>query len=228
MGRLDVMEKLAGTLMLVMLVGCGESTARSGTEGAGATAGAGAAGGSGTASGSGGRAGGSGGVSASAGENGRAGTSGGGPAGGVGGASGGGGANGGSSEYFVSALVDGTPVRAEMNVRTYWFQGLSEAQLALEGSTADRRFDFVFGNYVAENPCNYVVLNSVPVVGGQAEASFVEGGRCDMTLTALAPNVGDIIEGTFSAVVGPLGSGPLVTLTEGRFRAPRVPDGSPP
>jgi hypothetical protein len=220
MERLDVVAKLAGTLMLVMLAGCGESTAGTGIEGAGATGGAAEAGSSGSAggsgSGSGGRAGGGGGVSASAGGSGRA------------GASGGGGAGGSSSEYFISALVDGMPVRAEMNVRTYWFQGLSEVQLALEGSTADRRFDFVFGNYVAENPCNYVVLNSVPVMAGQAEASFVEGGSCDMTLTALAPNVGDIIEGTFSAVVGPLGAGPLVTLTEGRFRAPRAADGAPP
>jgi hypothetical protein len=170
-----------------------------------------------------------GGVSGRGGESGGAGVGGGAGTGGRGGAnaSGSGGTGGTSSEYFISAVVDGVPVRAEMNVQALWFQGLTEAQLALEGSTADRRFDVVVGNYASSNSCIYLVLTPVPEVPGQAAGSFVDGGSCEMTLAAAAPKVGDVLEGTFSAVVGTIGAAPLVTLTDGRFRAPRVPDRVP-
>jgi hypothetical protein len=138
-----------------------------------------------------------------------------------------GGAGGSSSEYFISAIVDGVPIRAEMNVQALWFQGLLEGSVGLEGSTAEQRFDFVLDDYVSPNACTYLVLSSLPLDQGQGAGSFVEGGSCEAMLTAAAPNVGDILEGTFSAVVGMFNGTPLVTLTDGRFRAPRVADRIP-
>jgi hypothetical protein len=215
-----VLGKMAAAALVIgVIAGCGESSGVTATPGAGGGAGAGMAG----DAGSGGALGESGGLGG--GGSGRAGFGGGGGAGGGSGGSGGAGASGGSSagssEYFISAVVDGVPVRAEMNVRTFWFQGLTEAQLALEGVNADWRFDFVVGNYESSTACTYVVLTPVNVEGRSA-GSYVEGGSCDMTVTADAPNVGDVLSGTFSAVVGTFTGEPLVTLTDGRFRAPRV------
>jgi hypothetical protein len=54
----------------------------------------------------------------------------------------------------------------------------------------------------------------------------VEAEQAD-TVTSAAPNVGDIVEGTFSGTVvvftGTSGTEPL-TITNGRFRAPRIAD----
>jgi hypothetical protein len=128
----------------------------------------------------------------------------------------------------VSAVVDGVPIRAEMNVQAYWFQGLLDGWLELQGATEDRVFYVVLLNALSDDACSYLVFAPLPFEPFTAAGSYVEGGSCDVTVTATAPAVGDIIEGTFSAVVGPLGASPLLALTDGRFRAPRTPDNGPP
>jgi len=52
------------------------------------------------------------------------------------------------------------------------------------------------------------------------------GGSCSAEVTQAAPNVGDVVEGTFSGTVPRLSGGniPSVTVTNGRFRATRSID----
>jgi hypothetical protein len=119
------------------------------------------------------------------------------------------------------------PIRAETDVRVYWFQGLLDGWVTLEGSTEDRAFGFVLQNAISSDACSYVVFGDLPRMAATERGSYVTDGRCDVTVTATALDLGDVFEGTFSAVVGRIGNPTLVTLTEGRFRAPRVPDGNP-
>jgi hypothetical protein len=119
------------------------------------------------------------------------------------------------------------PTRAEINARAFWFQGLQQGWLEVDGWTADRRFFLLVQNAINPNACSYMVLGDRPQVVSTERISLVEGGSCNVMVTATAPNVGDIIEGTFSGAVAAPGS-PLVTLTNGRFRVPRIADGIPP
>jgi hypothetical protein len=150
-------------------------------------------------------------------------------AGGSAGASGSGGAGGagGSGDYFVSVFEDGVPIRAETDVRAYWYEGLQPGWLLVEAFTEDHAFYLLVLNALSSKACSYMVSAAVPRTPQTERGSFVEGGSCNVTVTATAPEVGDVFEGTFSAVVGAFVGAPLVTLTEGRFRAPRIPDGSP-
>jgi hypothetical protein len=114
-----------------------------------------------------------------------------------------------------------------MDVRVFWYQGVLDGWLILEGSAENHEFDFVVQNASSSNACSYVVSAALPRMPATERASYAEGGSCDVMVTVTAPNVGDVFEGTFSAVVGTYAGTPLVTLTDGRFRAPRLPDGLP-
>jgi hypothetical protein len=122
----------------------------------------------------------------------------------------------------VSALVDGVLLQAETDVMAFWFQGLVEGTLGLQAKTADRRWDFVIKGSLTGNACSYVTLSSMPMMVTTDLASFSENASCDVSLTHWAPNVGDILEGTFSAELKSLGGSASATVTDGRFRAPRV------
>jgi hypothetical protein len=143
--------------------------------------------------------------------------------------SGSGGASGsaGSSEYFVGAVVDGVPTRAEWGVQAYWFKGLLDGWLMVEGHTDDRVFNLLVMNALSSDACSYMVFGDLPRTSTTDRGSFVEGGSCSVKVTATAPNIGDVLEGTFSGLVGAIGVSRILTVTDGRFRAPRPPDNSP-
>lgn len=226
------LRNVAACALVAALFGCGESERSNGGAGAGGTGNvAGTSGGSGgSGAGTGGTTGGTAGAMATGGTAG--GSSGAGGGSGAGGSSGGStggqggeGGAGGSGDYFISVLVDGVPVRAEMSVRAFWFQGLLDGWLELEGSTGERTFYFVVRNVVASNVCSYMTMQDLALPPTMVEASFVDGGVCNVTVTTAAPEIGDVFEGTFDAAVAALGGSDLTLLTEGRFRAPRTPDG---
>ena len=62
----------------------------------------------------------------------------------------------------------------------------------------------------------------------QGFTSGLPGGSCSVAVTRAAPNVGDETEGTFSGValvfIGGTTTTPPITVTNGRFRVPRIAD----
>ena len=210
---------LACAVALAGLVGCGASSRSGDLADTGGT-GAGSAGVSSNSSG------GAGARAGSTGAGGNASGAAGGSAGSSGG-NGGTGTSGAGGDYFVSALVDGELLRAEIDVKAYWWPGLIEGWLGVEAETENRQWYFVVQESGTGNVCSYIVLAGIPEVATQDLASFWEGGNCEVALTHAAPNVGDILEGTFNAELkapaGQLG----VTVTEGEFRIPRIEDNPP-
>jgi hypothetical protein len=141
---------------------------------------------------------------------------------GAAGAGGGSGGSAGEGDYFVSAVVDGVPTRAEMQAVTYWFQGLQPGYVTVEGQNADYQWYFVtMESALSPNGCSYLTLLPAGSNPEAALASFYEGKSCTVNITQEAPNVGDVLEGTFSATLGRSAMDEVI-VTEGRFRVPRI------
>jgi hypothetical protein len=141
-------------------------------------------------------------------------------AGGPGGAGGRPGAGG-----FITGDVDGVTVRGETQAVSYWYQGLLEGWLLAEGSTAEWTWMLLINNRTGPGACSYGLLAPAGDTT-RAFASYVlPDGRCDVTVTATAPNVGDNLEGTFTAT---LKRGTTVkVVTNGAFRVPRIAEPPP-
>jgi hypothetical protein len=209
----------------------GTSAGRGGTRNTGGSAGGGVAGAlarggdAGTAAGvAGGLAGGG-----SAGNSGGGGVGAGGGGGGAGAGGGGGGAGagggGGDSDFYVRAFVDGVLVDARMGASAYWWEGIQEGAISFQASTADHKwFLLTYDTSFATNACSggYMLLSSVPEVSSENYASYHEGASCTAKITQEAPNVGDVLEGTFSAELPNSNGSASVSVTEGTFRVPRA------
>jgi hypothetical protein len=217
--------------------GCGQSASSAHQDagaGAGGSAGAGTggmgAGGSGAGrSGAGGSSAGTGGAGGSSrGGTGGAGASSTGGAGAntTGGAgSGGTGAAGGaagSGDYYVRAVVGGEPLVAEMAVSTYWFEGLQQGYVVVEGRSADHQWYIVTRENTVTNGCSYITLEEIPRNFSTVLSTVYDGGSCSLTVTTEAPNPGDVLEGTFTAVLKIANGTEGVNAIEGSFRAPRL------
>jgi hypothetical protein len=137
--------------------------------------------------------------------------------GGVGGSPGSGG--------FITGDVDGVRVRGETQAVSYWWSGLLDGWLAAEGSTAEWTWMLIVKNLAGPAACSYAMLTP-PGDPTKTFASYVEpDGRCDVTVTAAAPNVGDNLEGTFTAT---LVRGTMAkVVTNGAFRLPRIAEPPP-
>jgi hypothetical protein len=190
-----------------------------GTGGAGATAGSG---GSAGAAGSAGSSGGAGGSGRGGGGGGTAG------AGGAGGASGSGGTGaGGTSAAYIVADIDGVTTRAEVEAASYWFQGIASFDIALSakpGTAANTLRWFILapndrGTFTCMPGARYIELTPT----AQGGATHTSPGTCSVTITAAAPNVGDVVQGTFTATL--VGQGTVRAVTNGSFRLPRRADG---
>jgi len=144
------------------------------------------------------------------------------------GAGGGGGAAGTGAVAFITGDVDGVTVRGEMQARAYWFQGLVQGELALEAHAPEWDWYLVITNSTAGNACASGYGQLIKA-GSQTDgfASFKGGATCTVTVTHSAPNVGDVLEGTFSGSwLAIVGEG-MKTITNGSFRVARIADGSP-
>jgi hypothetical protein len=207
MGRAGV---LAGLFLVFIAGGCGE---RSGSEGTTSDAGAGA--GSGPA--------GSGGTAA---HGGFAGSHAGGNAGRPGGS---------AAEFFVESRVDGELERDESDVRAYWFQGLQQGYLSIEAHTDEFGWWINVLNFDGADNCGTATITLALYEGDETTYYLSDpyselGHDCSIFVERAAPNVGDVIEGTFSGVLRRTPGDPNATLSvsAGAFRAPRIADGVPP
>ena len=178
-----------------------------GTAGRGGSAPAGTSGG--TAGASGGASGSAGGVGASGGASGSAGAS------GAGGSA--------IAGYYITGDVDGVTVRAEMGAVAYWWSGIVTGTIAADASAASWAWSLIVvnGTNVASN-CSAAEIFLYPP--GHPEMGFAKsnGGSCSVQVTQAAPNVGDILEGTFTATLANPAQTQTKQVTNGRFRVPRV------
>jgi hypothetical protein len=145
------------------------------------------------------------------------------------GGSGGAGGTGGASGYFITAEVDGVTMRAETNVRAYWFQGLQPGYLGLTASGSGWSWELVMVNMTGTPACGTasVQLNYDDTSMG-SYGTFHAGDACAFTVSSAAPAVGDVLEGTFSAMMsGMPTTNPDRVATNGSFRVPRVADEPP-
>jgi hypothetical protein len=139
---------------------------------------------------------------------------------------GGDGGSAGSGDAFVTGDVDGVTIRGEMNADAYWWSGIFAGNLGIDASDGAWTWSFVIANSTTvPNACasGYVVL--------QAKAAPVkdflgtgESGACNVQVTRAASNVGNYLEGTFTATLKVVAGAETKTVTNGRFRVPRVAD----
>jgi hypothetical protein len=154
------------------------------------------------------------------------------PAGSGGAGEGGGrGGAGGTAEHHVVGDRDGVTVRGETQAVAYWFQGLTDGSIVIEGSDDEWTWYLLVTNSETASACagGYLELIKRGSNGIDGFASFHAGGACTVAVTHAAPAVGDLLEGTFAATVYPI-LGPNTSptsITNGRFRVPRI-DGQPP
>jgi hypothetical protein len=130
-----------------------------------------------------------------------------------------------SSGGFITGDVDGVTVRGETQAVSYWWSGLLEGWLAAEGSTAEWTWTLIVQNVAGPAACSYALL----APAGDANKAFASyaqpDGRCDVTVTAAAPNVGDNLEGTFTATL--VRGTTAKVVTNGAFRVPRIAEPPP-
>jgi hypothetical protein len=158
-----------------------------------------------------------------AGRGGSAGVGGSGAGAGVGGSAGAGvGGGAGAGDYYVTAVVDGVEIVADMSAYTYWFQGLLPGYVTIEARNAEWQWYIVTREIVHPNGCSYITLGEVPENISTIAGSYTEGANCTVNVTMEAPNTGDVLEGTFSAVLKAYVASEPVTVSEGRFRVPRL------
>jgi hypothetical protein len=218
MGRLGVG---AGLCLAIMAGACGESEGR--VEGpGGGTSGAVSSGGTGAVS-----SGGTGSAQAGSGAS----VAGGGAAGSDSAGSGGR-PDGGTGEFFVEARVDGEMVRGEADVRAYWYEGLTQGYLNVEAIAGAREWVIGAPNYDGANTCGAATITLMEYDGDQTtyhlSDPFVEVQHgCSLLVSNAAPNIGDVIEGTFSGKLTALPGGTTISVTDGAFRAVRIVDGLP-
>jgi len=121
---------------------------------------------------------------------------------------------------FITGDVDGVTIRAELQAVSYWWSGLQQGWLEADAQNAEWQWVLIVRN--APGPaCGYVVLQPVNV-GTMAFATYGIDGACNIDLTAAAPEVGDVLEGTFTATLDQVSGPMLKQVTGGSFRVPRI------
>jgi len=124
---------------------------------------------------------------------------------------------------FITGDVDGVTIRAEMQAIAYWWSGIQDGSIGAEAQNADWQWILIVSNSTNGNACagGYVVLQK-PGMATMAFGSYGAEGACAVTVTAAAPNVGDVLEGTFTATLDQVSGSLLKQVTNGAFRVPRV------
>jgi hypothetical protein len=151
---------------------------------------------------------------------------------GNGGTGNGGTGNGGapsSSEFFIEGLFDGERIVAESDVRGRWFQGLNPGWLELRAQGEGITWFIYVREGTVDQSCGTATITLLREDAGQA-VYFLSGWSGDAdpcTLVVAEPPgpVGEVIEGTFTATLSPLGQ--PGSVAEGSFRVPRLEDEPP-
>lgn len=121
---------------------------------------------------------------------------------------------------FIYGVVDGTPLLADQDVTARPFLGQLN-QFQVSAGTGAWQWDMVvqYTSASDSNVCIQILLQTEHVIPNVGYASLATGGSCNVQITRAAPSVGDILEGTFSAVLPQLGGSVTKVATQGRFRA---------
>ena len=114
-----------------------------------------------------------------------------------------------------------------MELVAYWQQDLNPAFIKIEARSSEWNWTLSTENKIsAPNTCNAGSITLFRRVGSTiGYTSFLGGGSCCVQVTRAAPAVGDVLEGTFSGTLVVFGDSTMTaTITNGRFRVPRVAD----
>jgi hypothetical protein len=136
-----------------------------------------------------------------------------------------GGCGGGSAKAdasFITGDVDGVTIRAELSPGCGTFadgQIWAEAEETLPGMSWTLYMNNSVGT--TECPSAYVDLGDNFGDARPRVISTRPGATCSVTVTAAAPAIGDVLEGTFSMTVPAMPPDPGVEVTNGAFRVRR-------
>jgi hypothetical protein len=140
--------------------------------------------------------------------------------GGLGGSTGSAG-TGGGAPGFITGTVDGVVVRAEVDPKA-GVQGVVGGRIwvvAGTNATSSQGWNVYVQNHVGMHDCGQ---GWVGLFDGNGDPRSDEGGGCSVNVTAAAPAIGDVIEGTFSASLKSTTPARSVTVTDGAFRVVRT------
>ncbi len=123
---------------------------------------------------------------------------------------------------FISGDVDGVTVRVEVELKSGTV-GLAAGQIWVNaGPLGASAWNLYVSNSVgvSECPSDWIALFDAP---GGGDLRSDGGGSCSVNVTAAAPALGDVIEGTFSATLKTMTSTPQITavVTNGAFHVTR-------
>jgi hypothetical protein len=121
---------------------------------------------------------------------------------------------------FVTADIDGVTVRVEVDVRS-GTSGVGPGQIWITaGTTSTDAWNLYISNSVGTSTCPPDWVGQFEDTGDLLRS---EGGSCSVTVTAAAPALGDVIEGTFTATLKtmPPETPRTAVVTNGAFRATR-------
>ena len=127
---------------------------------------------------------------------------------------------------FITGDVDGVTIRAEMGAAAFWYAGLQQGWLEAVAHTSEWPWTFAFLNTTgAKVGCGggNVVLLTITGAGVNS-ATYNSGGSCADEVTHTAPNVGDWLDGTFTAKLVTNDGKTKKTVTNGAFHVPRLAD----
>jgi hypothetical protein len=121
---------------------------------------------------------------------------------------------------FVTAEVDGVMVRVEIDVKS-GTSGVGPGRIWITaGTTSTNAWNLYIANSVGTSTCPPDWVGQFEDTGDLLRS---EDGSCSVTVTAAAPAVGDVIEGTFTATLKTMApeTPRTAVVTNGAFHATR-------
>jgi hypothetical protein len=122
---------------------------------------------------------------------------------------------------FITGDVDGVTVRVETDLMA-GTAGVAAGQIWLSAGVSGAAWNVYITNGVGSSVCppDWIAVYNPPGGGGMLRS---EGGTCSVTVTRAAPEVGDVIEGTFTATLKtmPPSEPRTAVVTNGAFHVTR-------
>jgi hypothetical protein len=127
---------------------------------------------------------------------------------------------------FIAGDVDGVTIRADMDAAAFWYAGLQQGWIEAAAHSSDWTWAFVFQNSTgAKVGCGGGNVLLLTITGaGMNSATYNSQGVCADEVTHPAPNVGDWLDGTFTATLVTTDGHTKTTVTNGAFHVPRIAD----
>jgi hypothetical protein len=129
---------------------------------------------------------------------------------------------------FITGDVDGVTIRGEMLAAAYRYDGLQVGWIQASARAGDWAWAVGFlNNTGSQVKCaggNVLLLAVTGSATSMNAATYYNGGDCTDEVTHPAPNVGDWLDGTFTATLVTMDGKTKKTVTNGAFHVPRVAD----